>query len=153
MGRDGHIDPFHVKTFVEVWKFYSIWNLYTPCGRFQWISLLGIAIWNLHIRCATRPNSSDPLHNVGLILPSTAVATASWSTLDSTMRVLWCYCNSSYRACSSCRVPSTVLRIAVATEVLRYVRPTELVRRNLDVYIVIKSITEGWGFQWECRVG
>ena len=41
-------------------------------------------------------------------------------------------------ASSSCReplVPSTVLQLAVATSVLRYIRHTKLVRKNLDVYI------------------
>ena len=50
-----------------------------------------------------------PTSYIGLILRSTAVATASRSTIEGTMRVLWCYCDKrlrSYYACSSIRVPS-----------------------------------------------
>ena len=46
---------------------------------------------------------------VGLISRSTAVATASLSTVEGTMRVIWRYCDRrlrSYCTCSSCRVPS-----------------------------------------------
>ena len=53
---------------------------------------------------------------VGLILCSTAVATASHSTVAGIMRVLWSYCDKrlrSYYTCNSVRVPSTVLRLVV----------------------------------------
>ena len=42
-----------------------------------------------------------------------------------TLRVLWCYCDRRYHACSS-TVPSEVLRLAVTTAVLHYtcMRPT-----------------------------
>ena len=39
------------------------------------------------------------------------------------LRILCSYCDSSYHAWSSCRVPSKVLKLAVATAVLRYNRP------------------------------
>ena len=53
---------------------------------------------------------------VGLILRSTAKATASHNTFKGTMRVLWCYCDR--RLQSTLIVPSTVLRLVVATSVL-----------------------------------
>ena len=45
------------------------------------------------------------------------------SLVEVPLRVLWRYCNRSFRACSSCRVPLKVLHLAVATAVLRHVRP------------------------------
>ena len=45
-----------------------------------------------------------PTGYVVLIWLSTTMATASWSTVEGTLRV--CCCDMSYLACSSCRVPS-----------------------------------------------
>ena len=67
------------------------------------------------------PNVSTIIH---IRIPPTgytAVATASWNTVEGTMRVLRCYCDSSYLACSNYRVPSKILRLTVATVVLRRV--------------------------------
>ena len=65
---------------------------------------------------------------VGLIWRSTAVATARQSTVESTMRVLCSYWMRSSFCHSSVRVPSKVLQLAVATAVLRYMRPMKPVR-------------------------
>ena len=65
--------------------------------------------------------------NVGLILRSTAVVTTSRSTVECIMRVLCSYCMpavASQPFVASHRVPSTVLRLTVATAVLRNMRPT-----------------------------
>ena len=57
---------------------------------------------NVHIQI-------PPTDYVGLILHSTAVATASRSTIEGTIRILWRYCDKrlkSYYTCSRVRVPS-----------------------------------------------
>ena len=57
------------------------------------------------------------------------------------LKVLCSYCGRSNRACSSCRVPSKVLNLAVATAVLHYTSPTLPVRKNPDVYLLSPVIT------------
>ena len=39
------------------------------------------------------------------------------------------YCDRCYYTCSSCRAPSKVLQLTLATVILHYMRPTKLVRR------------------------
>ena len=64
-----------------------------------------------------------PTGYVGLLFRSSAVATASWSTFEgycegTLIMLLW------QKLQSTLIVPSTVLRLAVATSLLPYMRPT-----------------------------
>ena len=49
--------------------------------------------------------------------------TALHETYVASQEVSGRYCDRSYHVCSCCRVPSKVLLVAVATVVLRYMRP------------------------------
>ena len=63
----------------------------------------------------THPDSSNQLHGSHITLGL---------EVGVPLKVLCSYCDRNYCACSSCRVPSKVLQLAVATAILRYIRPT-----------------------------
>ena len=88
--------------------------------------------WELVLHAASKCTHPDSFNR----LRSTAVATASWSTFEGTMRVLWCYCNAVLTEYPHIIVPLKVLQFAGATVVLHYMGPTQPVMRNLDVLIV-----------------
>ena len=87
--------------------------------------LVCIYICYIHIQIS-------PTGCIGLILRSTTVATARWSTFQGTMRVLWHYCDRRYHACSTYKVPYPSSYSGTV-----YVKSTQLVKRNLDVYLYL----------------
>ena len=80
----------------------------------------------------THPDSSDWQHKS--LITQYHCGYLTWSTFKDTLRVLCCYYGRSYCACSTCRVLSKVLELAVTTVVLHYTRPMWPVRRDLDVW-------------------
>ena len=95
----GSIDDIHSNFLMDFFFFINIIFLFWKRWAYflvqnfllLWSSIVSHFLCRIHIHIL-------PTSYVGLILRSTAVATACW-------RVLWYYCVQSYCTCSSCRVP------------------------------------------------